>query len=538
MSNVVPLLGRLALQTKLISAEQLDRALASSDRDNLRLGEILVQQGSITKAQLDALVTKQADLIARHRAKQSAAQGGGSRATNAGAPPVSARAARVHIPPPPVQPVMRTPEPVVAPAPQPAATPTSEPVVAAAPEAVVTPAPEPAVAPAPEPAVAPAPQPAAAPAPTQQAPPSVQVVESYAPPLAEPSEADAERLTSILRDAVAKGASDIHLHSGANLKFRIRGELQEQGGALLVADEMERVLASALPAPDRAVLSARGELDFCYKLEGVGRFRANFYRQQRGYDGVFRYIAPKPPTLAELGLPESLAKHTHYHQGMVLVTGPAGCGKSSTLAALVNLINEERDEHILTIEDPIEYVHTSKGCLVNQRAVKRHTESFGRALRAALREDPDIIVIGELRDYETISLALTAAETGHFVLGTLHTSSTIRTVNRLVGVFPSDQQGQVRNMLSESLRAVISQRLIPRANGEGRVPAIETLVITRAVGNLIRDNKTFQIHSVLQTGASQGMGLLDHSIRELVQSGEVEREEGLRHCLDPKAIGA
>ena len=189
-------------------------------------------------------------------------------------------------------------------------------------------------------------------------------------------------------------------------------------------------------------------------------------------------------------------------------------------------------------DPPIEYVHASKRCLVNQRSVNRHTESFGRALRAALREDPDVIVIGELRDHETISLALTAAETGHFVLGTLHTNSTIRTVNRLVGVFPSDQQEQVRTMLSESLHAVISQRLIPRADGQGRVPAIETLVITRAVGNLIRENKTFQIHSVLQTGASQGMGLLDHSIRGLLQDGTVEREEALRHCDEPKAIGA
>jgi len=356
--------------------------------------------------------------------------------------------------------------------------------------------------------------------------------------LAEPAAADMEKLTRILRDAVTAGASDIHLHSGARLRFRIRGEMEVQGDDALDAGDTERLLAAALPEPDRALLADRGELDFCYQLEGVGRFRANFYRQQRGYDAVFRYIAPEPPSLAELGLPELLEKHTHYHQGMVLVTGPTGCGKSSTLAALVNLINEEREEHILTIEDPIEYVHASKRCLVNQRSVNRHTESFARALRAALREDPDVIVIGELRDHETISLALTAAETGHFVLGTLHTNSTIRTINRLVGVFPSDQQAQVRNMLSESLRAVISQRLIPRANGEGRIPAVETLVVTRAVGNLIRDNKTFQIHSVLQTGASQGMGLLDHSIRSLVLAGEVEREEALRQCLDPKAIGA
>jgi twitching motility protein PilT len=223
---------------------------------------------------------------------------------------------------------------------------------------------------------------------------------------------------------------------------------------------------------------------------------------------------------------------------MVLVTGPSGCGKSSTLAALVNLINEERREHILSIEDPIEYLHPSKRCLVNQRCVKTHTGSFARALRAALREDPDVIVIGELRDLETISLALSAAETGHFVLATLHTDNAIRTINRLVGSFPADQQEQIRTMISESLRAVLSQRLLPRADGQGRVPALETLVVTKAVSNLIRENKTFQLQSILQTGASQGMRLLDHAIRAHVQDGTVSREDALRHCEDPKTLAA
>jgi twitching motility protein PilT len=208
------------------------------------------------------------------------------------------------------------------------------------------------------------------------------------------------------------------------------------------------------------------------------------------------------------------------------------------MAALVNLINEERREHILTIEDPIEYVHASKRCLVNQRSAGNHTQSFARALRAALREDPDVIVIGELRDLETISLALSAAETGHFVLATLHTDNAIRTVNRLVGSFPADQQDQVRTMLSESLRAVITQRLLPRADGNGRVAALETMIVTRAVANLIRENKTFQIHSILQTGASQGMALLDNSIRELVQNGVVKAEDAARYVEDAKAAAA
>jgi twitching motility protein PilT len=221
----------------------------------------------------------------------------------------------------------------------------------------------------------------------------------------------------------------------------------------------------------------------------------------------------------------------------VLVTGPTGSGKSTTLAAMIDKINNERQEHILTIEDPIEYVHASKRCLVNQRNVRRHTESFARALRAGLREDPDVIVIGELRDLETISLALTAAETGHFVLASLHTNDTIRTVNRLVGAFPSHQQDQVRTMISESLRAVISQRLVTMASGRGRVPALEVLVNNKAVGNLIRENKTFQIRSVLQTGIAQGMVLLDRSLAQLVEQGVVTREEAQKHCEDPRKLG-
>ncbi|MFQ5418579.1 MAG: type IV pilus twitching motility protein PilT, partial [Myxococcota bacterium] len=298
----------------------------------------------------------------------------------------------------------------------------------------------------------------------------------------------------------------------------------------------ERLVTSSLNEEQRARFLERGEIDFCYTLDGVGRFRASAYRQQRGSDAVFRSNPPEPPTLADLGLPSELARFTNYHQGLVLVTGPAGCGKSSTLAALVDLINEERKEHILTIEDPIEFVHANKRCMVNQRSVHQHTDSFARALRAALREDPDVIVIGELRDLETISLALTAAETGHLVLATLHTSTSIRTVNRLIGAFPSDQQSQVRTMLSESLRAVISQRLLPRSDGSGRVPALETLINTRATANLIRESKTFQIHSILQTGASQGMGLLDQSIARLVESGAVGRQDALRFCDDPKAL--
>jgi twitching motility protein PilT len=358
-----------------------------------------------------------------------------------------------------------------------------------------------------------------------------------APRAAAKSIAQAGSLEAILRSAVECGASDVHLHAGAPLRQRIAGVLREEGAPLDPQATRSMVLG-ILDDDARAELESRGQVDLCHSIEGVGRFRANLYRQQRGFDGVFRVIPSRPPTLDELGLPRAVAKLTTYHQGMVLVTGPTGSGKTSTLAALVDLINEERGEHILTIEDPIEFVHPAKRCLINQRSVKHHTKSFARALRAALREDPDVIVIGELRDLETISLALSAAETGHLVLATLHTDNTLRTLNRMIGAFPADQQEQVRTMLSESLRAVISQRLLPRADGKGRVPALETLIVTRAVGNLIRENKVFQIQSILQTGATHGMGLLDASIKAHVQAGTVKREDALKHVSDPKLLAA
>ena len=304
---------------------------------------------------------------------------------------------------------------------------------------------------------------------------------------------------------------------------------------------------SELPGDERALsameeqrqrLRDLGEIDFCFDLPGTGRFRANAYRQQRGLDAVFRSIPDRPPTVEELNLPEDLKKYTDYHQGMVLITGPAGCGKSATLAALVNHINENRDEHVLTVEDPIEILHPSKRCLVNQRHAGHHTASFSRALRGALREDPDIIVIGELRDLETISLAMTAAETGHFVLATLHTANAVRTVNRMIGAFPSNEQDQVRAMLSESLRAVISQRLVPTSDGSGRVPALEMLVINRAIGNLIRDEKTVQIRSSMQTGRAHGMYLLEQSLNDLVAEGRITREMALSLAEEQKLITA
>jgi twitching motility protein PilT len=356
-------------------------------------------------------------------------------------------------------------------------------------------------------------------------------------PAAQPSDRSG-RLDALLTRAVQAHASDLHLHSGAPVKMRIHGEIADQDDTLLTASEAESMITECLTPEQKDVFEKNGELDFAYTLAGVGRFRANVYRQQRGVDGVFRVIPPTPPKLEDLGLPTTLAKVVNFHQGLVLLTGPAGCGKSSTMAALVNILNEERRDHILTIEDPIEYLHPSKRCIVNQRQVARHTESFARALRAALREDPDVIVIGELRDQETIALALSAAETGHLVLGTLHTNNAIRTINRVLGVFPPNQQAQIRIMISESLKAIVSQRLLPRADRKGRVAALEILMCNRAVGNLIREGKTFQILSVLQTGAPHGMCLMESSLAALLKSGAITKDEALRCAEDPKRLAA
>ncbi|MDX1631321.1 MAG: PilT/PilU family type 4a pilus ATPase [Thermoanaerobaculia bacterium] len=357
--------------------------------------------------------------------------------------------------------------------------------------------------------------------------------EPTSPPAAA-KRAELGEMETLLRQAVEAEASDLHIHVGSPVRMRRFGDLEERDGSEITAADSERLLGEILTPDQHEILDEAGQVDFSYTLPDVARFRVNAYRQQNGLDAVFRVIPPEPPSLTDLGLPLDLARFANYHQGMVLVTGPSGCGKSSTLAALVRILNEERRDHVITIEDPIEHVHRSDRAVVNQRQVGSHTESFSRALRAALREDPDIIAVGELRDLETISLALTAAETGHLVLTTLHTTNAIATINRLIGVFPPDQQPQIRTMVSESLRAVISQRLVKRADGEGRVPALEILVANKAVSNLIREEKTFQIPSIMQTGSEAGMQSLDAALQELVEAGTITGEEARRNAEDPK----
>jgi twitching motility protein PilT len=341
-------------------------------------------------------------------------------------------------------------------------------------------------------------------------------------------------LKDVLTKAVSAKASDVHIHAGAPIQLRVGGELKELKTGVLTPEDVEILIRQGLTQDEQKILDERLDFDAALVMPGVGRFRASFYKQQRGFDGVFRPVATEPPTLEELGLPADLAKLADFHQGLVLFTGPAGSGKSSTMAAVVNMINSSREDHIITVEDPIEYVFSKKKCVVNQRQAGKHTLSFANALRAALREDPDIVVIGELRDLETIQLAITAAETGHLVLGTLHTNNAVRTINRVLDVFPPKQQSQIRAMVSESLRAIISQRLIPAADGKRRVPAVEVLYVKPSVSNLIREEKTFQIRSVMQTGRSEGMTLLDDSIGDLLKAGTITKDAARRFAEDPK----
>jgi len=322
------------------------------------------------------------------------------------------------------------------------------------------------------------------------------------------------------------GASDIHLGVNAPPIWRLHGTLQPiwPDRPKLTSDETAALAEGFLTEPQKILLNERGDADFAY-ANSTGRFRTSAVRQRLGIDLVFRIINTKVRTMDELGLPENLKLLTRYQNGLILVTGSVGSGKSTTLAALVEQVNIERREHIITLEDPIEYIFEPKGCHITQREVHTHTLSFGAALRGALREDPDVIMVGEMRDLETISLAITAAETGHLVLGTLHTGNASRTLDRLLDVFPVDQQEQIRIMVGESLRGIISQQLVPSADGKSRVLALETLTNTPAVGNVIREAKTYMLPGIIQTGKKQGMQLMDDALAALLEKGLITVEE-------------
>jgi twitching motility protein PilT len=323
------------------------------------------------------------------------------------------------------------------------------------------------------------------------------------------------------------GSSDLHLATAYPPAWRLNGVL----GAIwsdhepLKPEETEKLVRSFLGEKEWSRLDERGDIDFAYEGSD-GRYRASIVKQRLGYDMVFRIINSEIRSMEDIGLPiEHIIPLTRYQNGLILVTGSVGSGKSTSLASIVDFINKDREDHILTLEDPIEYVFNSKGCHVNQREVHKHTESFARALRGALREDPDVIMVGEMRDLETIQLALTAAETGHLVLGTLHTGNAPRTLDRVLDVFPTDQREQIRIMVSESLRGILSQQLIPNVEGDGRVLATELLVNTPAVANCIREGKTYMLPGVMQTGKHVGMITMDESLRKLYIKGKITSEE-------------
>jgi twitching motility protein PilT len=334
-------------------------------------------------------------------------------------------------------------------------------------------------------------------------------------------------ITDLLRIGMEAGASDVHLGVSSPALMRRHGTLQPlyPGAEPLTAATTEALIHSFLNPMQLEALHKHMGLDFSYDLPGLARFRANIIKQRKGYDAVFRIINTQVRTMDELGLPESLKVLTEYQNGLVLITGAVGSGKSTTLASMIQQVNTHRKDHIITLEDPIEYVFTPVGCQITQREVRAHTESFGTALRASLREDPDVIMVGEMRDLETISLAITASETGHLVMATLHTSNAARTLDRILDAFPVEQQGQIRTMVSESLRGIISQQLVPRADGTGRVVALEIMVNTPAVANLIRESKTFMLPGIIQTGKKLGMKLMDDSLMELVDNGIITPHE-------------
>jgi twitching motility protein PilT len=314
-----------------------------------------------------------------------------------------------------------------------------------------------------------------------------------------------------------QGASDLHLVSGQQPVLRIRGDLERVKYKVLENDELKAMLYEIAPEHKVKEFEETGDVDFGYEIPDLARYRANFFMQKYGVAAVFREIPTKIMTAEQLGLPPVISKLAGLPRGLVVVTGPTGSGKSTTLAAIIDVANRSRKDHILTIEDPIEFVHKSHSCVVNHREVGQHTKSFANALRGALREDPDIILVGEMRDLETISLAVEAASTGHLVFGTLHTTSAAKTVDRIIEVFPDSAQAQIRSTLADGVRAIIAQTLFKRLDKKGRVAALEILICTPAVRNLIRENKTYQVPSMIQTGKKYGMQLLDDSIMDLVE---------------------
>ena len=343
-------------------------------------------------------------------------------------------------------------------------------------------------------------------------------------------------INEMLSYALDVGASDLHLSVGSIPMVRIHGEMKKLQLPILQLETMKSIKNEILNANQKSLFDERLEIDFSVALEGKGRFRVNFFNQINGLSAVFRAIPNEIKSCDELGIPPIMNQLALKEKGLVLLTGPTGSGKSTTLAAMIDHINENRPKHIITIEDPVEYFHSSKNSMINQRELGQSTHSFANAIRSALREDPDVILVGEMRDLETIQLALTAAETGHLVLSTLHTSSAVKTIDRIIDVFPAGQKEHIRSMLSESLLAVIAQKLIQNKNKNGRVAACEIMIANSAVRNLVREDKIYQIPSLIQGGSQDGMQTLDQDLQRLLHQGLIDRNEAAKIAENPEVF--
>jgi len=343
-------------------------------------------------------------------------------------------------------------------------------------------------------------------------------------------------IKKLLTITTERDASDLHLTIGVPPVLRINGKLEKLKLPELTSQDVHEMIYSIITEKQKNNYEQFHELDFSFELENVARFRTNIFKTRRGEAAAFRLIPERIRSLAELNLPEELSIFTKKIKGFVLVTGPTGSGKTTTLATLIDIINKERYEHIITIEDPIEFIHVHKNCIIDQREVGIHTNTFAGALRSALREDPDVILVGEMRDLETISMAVTSAETGHLVFSTLHTNSAAETVERIINVFPPHQQSQIRIQVAESLLGIVAQTLVPTLDGEGRVPAMELTIATPAIKNLIREEKIHQMPSIIQMGRKDGMLSLDQSLKNLLIDGKISREEAIVRAIDKKSF--
>jgi twitching motility protein PilT len=340
------------------------------------------------------------------------------------------------------------------------------------------------------------------------------------------------QIDTFFRQMKEQGASDLHMVIGFPPLLRLRGELIPLDAPVLTPESNKKILFEILDPNQQEAIEKNKDFDKAYELDGIGRFRCNFLYQHRGIGAVFRIIPTKILTLSQLGMPEVVSTIANYERGLVLVTGPTGSGKSTTMAAIIDMINDTYPKHIITIEDPLEFVHPNKKCIFSQREIGTHADSFAQALMVANREDPDVILVGEMRDLETISLALTCAELGILVFGTLHTNSAAKTIDRIINAFPADQQAQTRTMLSESLKAVIAQQLLKTSDGKGRCAAIEVLIGSSALASIIRDGKITQVDSLIQTGKKEGMQTMDMHLQELLDQGKITRASAREKAMD------